>query len=155
LIIDAHTHIFSLDMERYPLADPDAAYRPQTDGSASLLRSQMSETGVDRTLTITAGFYGWDNRYALEQLSGNSDWLAVGVLVDPAAEDGPGILESCLAHGACGLRIQRHLHYHRGLDDPVSTPLWTRASELGLTVDVNATHEEYAAVEQRVRQLSG
>jgi predicted TIM-barrel fold metal-dependent hydrolase len=153
VIVDAHSHIFSLDLERYPLADPGSSYRPQTDGSAALLNKQMQEAGVDRAFTITVGFYGWDNRYALEQLAGNQTWLAVGVLVDPAGKDGPAKLEECVRQGACGLRIQRHLFYHQGLDDPISTPLWRQAAELDLTVDINATHEEYAAVEKRLREF--
>jgi len=153
VIIDGHTHIFSLDTERYKLADPESSYRPQTDGSASVLKEQMSQAGVDRALTITAGFYGWDNSYALDQLKGNEDWLAVGVLVDPASPEGPQQLEQLVKAGACGLRIQRHLFYHHGLDDAISTPLWEKAAELDLTVDINATHEEYAAVEERVRQF--
>lgn len=153
MIIDAHTHIFTLDTDAYPLADPASAYRPQTDGSAALLKRRMDAAGVDRAFTITAGFYGWDNRYAMDGLRGNEDWLAVGVLIDPASKDAPAALEDHVRRGACGLRIQRHLFYHQALDDPVSTPLWTKAADLDLTVDVNATHEEYPAVEKRVRQF--
>ena len=153
MIIDTHTHIFSADQERYPLADPQATYRPQTEGSAELLKRQMDEAGVDRALTITPGFYGWDNRYSLDALVGNGEWLAVGVLVEPTAADGPRTLEEMVGRGACGLRIQRHLFFQGMLDDPAVTPLWAKAAELGLTVDVNATHAEYGAVEKRLREF--
>jgi predicted TIM-barrel fold metal-dependent hydrolase len=153
MIIDAHTHIFGRDASSYPLADPNATYRPQTDGSAVLLKTQMAEAGVDRAFTITAGFYKWDNRSVTEAMAANSDWLAAGVLVDPASVDAPRVLEEHVRRGVCGLRIQRRLFYHRSLDDPVSTPLWAKAAELDLAVDINATHEEYAQVEQRVRQF--
>jgi predicted TIM-barrel fold metal-dependent hydrolase len=79
--------------------------------------------------------------------------LAAGVLIDPANADAPRLLEEQVRQGASGLRIQRHLFYHQTLDDPVSTPLWAKAAELDLTVDINATHEEYGAVENRVRQF--
>lgn len=153
MIIDGHTHIFSQDTKRYPLADPDGSYRPQTDGSALRLKQQMDEAGVDRALTITAGFYGWDNQYAMDQLAGNRDWLAVGVLVNPASPDAPEDLERLVAAGACGLRIQRHLFYHQALDDQISTPLWRKAADLNLTVDINATVEEYDQVENRIKQF--
>ena len=153
MIIDSHTHIFTTETARYPLADPSSGYRPHTDGSSGLLRRRMDAAGVDRALTITAGFYGWDNRYSLDQLKGNEDWLAVGVLVDPASDDAPAELEKAVRKGACGLRIQRHLFYHKSLDDPISTPLWTKAADLDLTVDINATHEDYHSVEKRVRQF--
>ena len=153
MIIDGHTHIFSQDLARYPLADPEGSYRPQTDGSAELLKTQMAAAGVDRALTITAGFYGWDNRYALESQKGNEDWLAVGVLIDPAAAEAPQMLEEQIENGACGLRIQRHLFYHEELDDPAITPLWAKAAEMNLTVDVNAPHAEYESVEKRIREF--
>lgn len=153
MVIDGHTHIVIEDTQRYPLADPQASYRPTTNGSAALLKEQMLAAGVERALTITAGFYGWDNSSALDERKGNEDWLAVGVLVDPAGKDAPAELDRLVAAGACGLRIQRHLFYHKDLDDPISTPLWQRAAELDLTVDINASHPEYGAVEARVRQF--
>jgi L-fuconolactonase len=153
MIIDGHTHIFSPDTRSYPLADPNASYRPQTDGSATLLQTQMAAAGVDRAFTITAGFYGWDNQSVVDALPGNTGWLAAGVLIDPASVDAARALEEQVHKGASGLRIQRHLFYHQTLDDPVSTPLWAKAAELDLTVDINATQEEYGAVEKRVRQF--
>lgn len=151
MIIDGHTHLYSLDLSRYPLADSDSSYRPTADGSAETLKQEMDAAGVDRALTITAGFYGWNNRSTIDALTGNEDWLAAGVLIDPTCEDGPAALEDLVGFGVSGIRIQRHLFYHRDLDDPISTPLWAKAAELGLTIDVNATHEEYAQVENRIR----
>ncbi len=153
MIIDAHTHVFLEDTDRYPLADPDSGYRPTTDGSAAKLRSEMDAAGVDRAFTITAGFYGWDNSSTLDEHRGNESWLAAGVLVDPTSPDGPDTLSALVDKGVSGIRIQRHLFYHRSLDDPISTPLWTRAADLNLTIDVNATHEEYGSVENRLKEF--
>ena len=153
MIIDTHTHIMTLDTKRYPLADPDASYRPTTDGAANLLKGEMDGVGVDKAFTISAGFYGWDNSFAMEALEGRGAWLGVGVLVDPASAEGPAELERLVGAGACGVRIQRHLFYHRSLDDSVSTPLWAKAGELGLTVDINAAQTEYGAVEHRLREF--
>jgi predicted TIM-barrel fold metal-dependent hydrolase len=153
MIIDGHTHLFSLDTERYPLGDPESTYRPAADGSGDVLKKEMDAAGVDRALTITAGFYGWDNSTTMDTLEGREDWLAAGVLVDPAGENGPDQLTALVDRGASGIRIQRHLFYHRDLDDPISTPLWQRAGDLGLTVDINASHPEYGAVENRIREF--
>lgn len=153
MIIDGHTHVFLQDTTRYPLANPEGGYRPQADGSARALRAEMLAAGVDRALTITAGFYGWDNSSTLDELAGNSGWLAGAALVDPASTDGPDDLEALVQRGICGIRIQRHLFYHQSLDDPISTPLWARAGDLDLTIDVNASLPEYGAVENRVREF--
>jgi hypothetical protein len=37
LIIDSHTHLMTLDTERYPLADPSSSYQPAFEGSAEAL----------------------------------------------------------------------------------------------------------------------
>jgi predicted TIM-barrel fold metal-dependent hydrolase len=153
MLIDAHTHIFLEDTDRYPLGDPNSTYRPATDGSAAKLRTEMDAAGIDRALTITAGFYGWDNSSTLDELDGNASWLAAGVLVDPASPDGPTTLSDLVEQGVSGIRIQRHLFYQRALDDPISTPLWAKAADLDLTVDINATQEEYGAVENRLREF--
>ena len=151
LIIDSHTHLMTLDTERYPLADPSSGYHPAFEGSADALHEQMQFSGVSKALAISTGFYGWDNSYVLDQQADNKSWLAVAALVDPAGVDSSRSLDALVEQGVCGLRIQRHLFYQQALDDPISTPLWCAASDLGLTVDINATHEEYAAVEARVR----
>lgn len=153
MTIDAHTHLCSLDTARYPLANPESDYRPVLDGSATLLKERMDEAGIDRALTITTGFYGWDNSYTMDQLVGNESWLAVGVLVDPASKEAPQTLEALVAQGASGLRVQRHLFYHHALDDAISTPLWRKAADLDLTVDINATVEEYDSVKRRVQEF--
>ena len=79
----------------------------------------------------------------------------MGVLVDPASGQGPDQLERLVAAGASGIRIQRHLFYHQPLDDPTSTPLWAKAGELGLTVDINASQSEYGSVENRLQAFPG
>ena len=152
-IIDSHTHLMTLNTQLYPLADPTSGYKPNTEGSAKHLKAQMNAAGVERALAISTGFYGWDNSYAMDELVSNNSWLTIGVLVDPTAKDGPQNLEILVKKGANGIRIQRHLFYHQSLDDPISTPLWEKAAELDLTVDVNATHEEYSAVEKRIREF--
>lgn len=153
MIIDAHTHIGSTDVARYPLANPASTYRPTAECSAEVLRARMQEAGIDRAFTITPGYYGWDNRYPLDALEGNEDWLAVGVLIDPLSPQSARELADGVGRGACGLRIQQHLFYHDGLDNPAITPLWAAAAELGLPIDVNATHEEYPQVERRLREF--
>ena len=137
LIIDSHTHLMTLDTERYPLADPSSGYQPAFEGSAKALHEQMQVAGVSRALAISTGFYGWDNSYALDQQVGNNSWLAVAALVDPASVYSSQKLNALVTQGVCGLRIQRHLFYQHVLDDAISTPLWRAASDLG---SVSYTH---------------
>ena len=152
MIIDAHTHLFGPDQVRYPLA-PNT-YKPTTDGSVELLKSQMDEAGVDRAVTISPWVYGWDPSYTLDALAANRNWLAAVVLVDPLSPAGPRLLEHYVKdRHACGLRMQGRISKLGPFDDPATTPLWAKAADLGLTVDVNATHAEYPLVEKRVKEF--
>ena len=154
MIIDAHTHIFSSDMARYPLADPTSSYRPVTEGSAKLLRAQMDEAGVDRAVTIPPWFYRWDPSYVLDVLAENRAWLAGAALVDPWNPNGPKHLEWLVnEHGFCGIRIQATISGLGAFDDPDTTPLWRKAADLGIPIDVNATFAEYPQVEKRAQQF--
>ncbi|MCC7355006.1 MAG: amidohydrolase [Anaerolineae bacterium] len=150
MIIDTHTHLFSADFARYPLADPKATYRPVTDGSVERLRAQMDEAGVDRALDISPGFYRWDVRYALDILQKHRSWLAVGVLVDPRSPDGPQRLERYVReYGVSGLRIHGRINDLGPYDDPATTPLWAKAAELGITLDACAALDEYPQIAKR------
>src|SRR5690242_10046972 len=91
MIIDAHTHLFAPDAEKYPPAAD--TYKPTMPGSVELLRAQMDEAGVDRAFTISPWVYKWDCRYTLDALAANRSWLAAGVLVDPRSPAGPATLE--------------------------------------------------------------
>jgi L-fuconolactonase len=152
MIIDAHTHLFGPDEQRYPPA-PNT-YRPTTAGSVELLKTQMDEAGVDRAVTISPWVYGWDPSYTLDALAANRAWLAAAVLVDPSSPDGPAKLEHYVRDcGVSGLRIQGRISKLGPFDDPATTPLWTKAADLDLSVDINATHAEYPQLEKRVQQF--
>jgi predicted TIM-barrel fold metal-dependent hydrolase len=154
MIIDAHTHIFSTDTVRYPLANPTSSYRPVTDGSGKLLKAQMDAAGVDRAVTIPPWFYGWDPSYVLDMLAENRAWLAGVALVDPWNPNAPHHLEWLVReHGFCGVRIQGMISGLGAFDDPATTPLWRKAADLGIPIDVNATFAEYPQVENRVREF--
>jgi predicted TIM-barrel fold metal-dependent hydrolase len=153
-IVDSHTHLFAPDQARYPLADPNASYRPETDGSVELLRRQMDEAGVDRALTISPWPYRWDMRYALDALAAHRSWLAVAVLIDPRSPTGPDRLERYVReHGVCGLRIHGRTVDLGPYDDPATTPLWAKAAELGVTLDACAALDEYPKVAQRALEF--
>lgn len=154
MIIDAHTHIFSTDLDRYPLANPTSSYRPVTDGSAILLRKQMDEAGIDRAVTIPPWFNGWDPSYVVDALAEHRGWLAGVALVDPWSAQGPQQLERLVReHGFCGLRIQATISSLGAFDDPATTPLWRKAADLGIPIDINATFAEYPQVEKRAREF--
>lgn len=156
MIIDSHTHLFAPDSRRYPVADPQATYRPLTVGSVEFLRQEMDEAGVDRAVTISPWPYRWDMSYVLDVLPAHRTWLAVAVLIDPRSPDGPEQLERYVKDfGVCGLRIHGRVMQLGPYDDPATTPLWAKAAELGITLDACAALDEYPLIAKRAEQFPG
>lgn len=154
MIVDTHTHLFAPDPVRYPVADPAASYRPLTNGSVELLKSQLDQAGVDRAVTISPWPYRWDMSYVLDILPANRSWLAVAVLVDPRSPEGPRQLERYVKeHGVGGLRIHGRVMDLGPYDDPATTPLWAKAADLGITLDACAALDEYPRLAKRAEQF--
>lgn len=113
----------------------------------------MDAAGVDRAVVISPYVYQWDMRYAMDCWEAHGEWLAVGVLVEPRAPDGPERLRDLVARGASGVRIHGKIHGQGPFDDPATTPLWEAAADLDLPLDACAGLDEYPEVERRARQF--
>jgi len=66
--IDAHSHIWTPDVAHYPLAEgfAKADMKPPSFTAEELL-AQCRPAGVGRVNLIQMVFYGFDNRYVLQQ----------------------------------------------------------------------------------------
>lgn len=68
--IDAHSHIWTPDTQRYPLAK---GYQPaQMDPpsfTAEELQAQMKPVGVNRVVLIQMSYYGYDNSYMTDMMA--------------------------------------------------------------------------------------
>ena len=160
MIVDTCMHLSSDDTETYPPCGATVPYfqhggpDPNKNASPEHLRRCMRAQAVpvDRAMNFCNGWYGWDNSLAMDLLQGNDDWLACGVLLDPASPSSPDELRRLVAAGASALRIQPVVT-GRPLDDPAATPLWQAAAELGIAVDVNLAQNEYEQVVRRAKEF--
>ena len=160
VIIDTCMHLSSHDTDTYPPCGDAIPYfrngrpDPNSDASPEHLWRCMSaqEVPVERAFNFCNGWYGWDNRLAMDLLKGNEGWLACGVLLDPSSPSSPDELRRLVAEGACGLRIQP-IVTGQPLDAPAATPLWAAAAELGIAVDVNLPQHEYDQVATRAAEF--
>src|SRR5688572_29439421 len=67
--VDAHSHVWTPDTERYPLAPGflKENMKPPSFTPEELMSHARPE-GVERVVLIQMSFYGFDNRYMLEQM---------------------------------------------------------------------------------------
>ncbi|MEO1998113.1 MAG: amidohydrolase family protein, partial [Planctomycetaceae bacterium] len=85
--IDAHSHIWTPDTERYPLT---AGYRrlnmAPPSFTAEQLQQHMRPVGVNRVVLIQMSFYGYDNSYMLDSIRAFPGMFSGVAVID---QDGP------------------------------------------------------------------
>ncbi|MET7823571.1 amidohydrolase family protein [Streptomyces sp. NPDC005386] len=142
-VVDAHCHIISEDLTRYPKAPIGgkqsewAATRPVT---ADGLLGRMDETGIDQAVLVQATTnYGYDNAYVLDSSRRRPErFIAVGT-VDPLRPDAAANLKAAVGDGGlAGVRL-----FTSGSTVPTqgewfvapeTFPFWEQATELDLPV---------------------
>lgn len=142
--IDAHSHVWSDDLERYPLgpwATP-ADMKPATF-TAEQLMAIMKTNGVGRAVLIQhAPLHGYDNRYILDCAHKYPGVFSVVAMINERTPSLRERLRDLRDQGARGIRIGPTKHADRTLNvDPpnwLNAPgmqlLWQHAAELGVAV---------------------
>ncbi|MFI6549369.1 amidohydrolase family protein [Streptomyces prunicolor] len=142
-VVDAHCHIISEDLTRYPKAPIGgkqsewAAARPVT---AEGMVARMDETGIGQAVLVQATTnYGYDNAYVLDSSRQRPErFVAVGT-VDPLRPDAAASLKAAVGDGGlAGVRL-----FTSGSTVPTqgewfvapeTFPFWEQAAELDLPV---------------------
>jgi predicted TIM-barrel fold metal-dependent hydrolase len=161
MIIEWNTHIFSSDVERYPI-HPQAAYRPRTASfSANPLEEylqRMETGGIDRAVLVHPEPYGDDHRLVLNCLEREPGLFKGTSLFYPKDPDAPRKLAELVA--AQPLIISTRFHAHRGKEiyldsfaEPGVRALWEKAVELGLIVELHIGPEYGAQVAEVMRDF--
>ena len=131
MIVDSHLHVWSADLERYPVAE---GREPREAAPVELLNENMAAAGVDQAVIVQAIGYMHDNRYVADCLRRFPGRFAGTALIDQKAPDAPDVLEKLVREdGIIGLRI----HLASRVDHPSlwatpdQDPLWRKAEEIG------------------------
>lgn len=133
LIIDAHPHIYSNDLGKYPSIDDP--WNPGEPATAEDLKSKMDESGVSKAVFIqTSTFYQWDNRYVMDSTRENSDWATGVVTLSPDHPEHLDVLEDAVTNFSVrGLRGTTD--QNNRIDSPSVERIWTKACDLGIVVN--------------------
>ena len=131
--IDAHSHVWSPDTDRWPLAKKQTRddLKPTSFTPEELFKLAEPE-GVGRVVLIQHSVYHeWDNQYLLDcyrQYPGR--FSLVGMIDDRTPRPGER-LKALLAHGVRGLRITPRMHGETWLEGAGMASLWQTAAETG------------------------
>ena len=137
-MIDAHTHIWTLDPERYPwhqtLSHVPIPVQPAT---AEQLLGEMDAAGVAWAALVQPSVYGWDNSYLCDSIQAHPDRFVGVCLVDPDDPASPQHLRHWCERGCRGFRInvinQDDVSW---LLQPDREPLFREGARLGASLSV-------------------
>jgi L-fuconolactonase len=162
-IYDAHAHLVSDDLERYPRTHPfregaveGSVFGPGTVGkpggmhgpdpvnekpTAEQMHRWMAEEHVVGIAAVQKGMiYGTDNSYIIDAADLYPDEMRAIIIVDPQAPETPQKIRDGAARGIIGIRF-----FGVGVKDksvwlssPSALEAWTLAADIGLLVDIEA-----------------
>lgn len=113
--IDAHSHIWTPDTERYPLAPGfRRANMDPPSFTAEELLQKMRTVGVKRTVLIQMSFYGFDNSYMLDSIRQYAGTFSGVAVID---QDGPQPAREMRELKKRGVRGFRIYPKNRKIDD--------------------------------------
>ena len=105
--IDAHVHVWTSDIERYPLADgmTKENMNPPSFTPEELFR-HTKDSGVTRVNLIQMSYYGFDNAYMLDMMERYPGTFAGTAIVDPFGLDPAAEMLRLAAQKCYAFRIQ-------------------------------------------------
>lgn len=178
-IYDAHAHLVSDDLERYPRhkpfregAEEDAVYGPGMIGkpggmhgpnpvnekpTAQQMHRWMAEQNVVGIAAVQKGLiYGTDNSYIVDAADIYPDEMRAVIIVDPQAPETPDMIRRYAERGIIGIRF-----FGIGVEDkskwlssPSALEAWSLADELGLLVDIEAPVKDSDLLIEVIEQMA-
>lgn len=131
--IDAHSHVWSPDIERWPLAGGQTreALKPLSFTPEELL-ALAEPVGVGRVVLIQHSVYHlFDNSYLIDYARRLPGRFSVVGMIDDTAERAGQKLRELLPGGVRGLRITPRIRGENWLEGPGMESLWRTAAETG------------------------
>lgn len=152
LVVDGHIHVWTTDTARYPVA-PAAPYTPTIPGDAHVVLDLMAKSCVNRAVIVQPACYGYDHRFVNDTLAAHPGRFAAACLVDPLAPDAPEQLDMRRAEGYRGLRLNPSISDGVWLDDPMTAPIWEKASELGTVISLLILPHQMTRAAEMIRRF--
>jgi predicted TIM-barrel fold metal-dependent hydrolase len=135
--IDAHVHVWTPDVEKYPLARGYAVsdMRPPSFTPEQFLAHCKPE-GVNRIVLIQMSYYQTDNRYMLDMMRTHPGVFSGVAIVDEHAAGLAETMRSLVQQGVRGFRISpgKAKNLSDWLGSPGMATLWKTAAALKVSV---------------------
>jgi len=142
MIIDAHLHVWSQNINKYPW-QPIGGYIPEQSASFEEYIQQMDAASIEKAVLVQPTPYGWDNSYLLDVCRGKKDRFKAVVLVDPSLKNSNDELARLIDVGVDGLRINLNLQPAENIKSDNFHKLIQTAENAGIPVCFQLTPEYF------------
>ncbi|MEX2112378.1 MAG: amidohydrolase family protein [Pirellulales bacterium] len=148
--IDAHSHVWTPDVERYPLGSgfTKSQMQPTSFTPAELL-AQARPCGVARVVLIQMSYYRFDNRYMLDAIRDAPDTFSGVAVVDHHAAGMRDMMRELKQQGVRGFRIHPENEPAKPwLADDAMAAFWRHGADENLAVCALINPEALAPLDQ-------
>jgi len=151
--IDAHSHVWSPDLARWPREPSDIklAQHPFSFTPDELL-AHAQPCGVTGAVLIQMSFYGFNNSYLLDCVARHPDRFVGVAVVDHTAAGAEAEMRRLVDHGARGFRIGLRNRPAAWLESPGMDLLWRFAARNRVAVCPLMDVESVPAVARMCRR---
>lgn len=153
--IDAHVHVWTPDVDAYPLAE---GYRRQQMQPPSFTPDELFEhsrpEGVRRVVLIQMSFYGFDNRYMTDTMASFPGVFSGVAVIDHHAANVPQRMRSLAEAGVRGFRIHRRgQDVEQWIGSAAMAAMWQAAAEQRLAICPLINPEALPAIQRMCRRF--
>lgn len=148
--IDAHVHVWTPDVQRYPLAPgfTRKGMRPSSFTPAELM-ALMGPTGVTRVVLIQMSYYRFDNSYMLDTMERHPGVFSGVAVIDANGKDPAAEMRRLKARGIRGFRIvPRERGNSDWLESDGMRAMWACGAAEGLAMCTLIDAEDLPAVDR-------
>lgn len=134
--IDAHSHVWTPDVKKYPLAPGRkvSEMRPPSF-TAEQLQAEMMAVGVNRVVLIQMSFYGFDNSYMLDSMAKYPGMFSGVAVINQNGENPTPEMLALKKKGVRGFRIApKTKKVDEWLDGECMEQMWKTGAKEGLAM---------------------
>jgi predicted TIM-barrel fold metal-dependent hydrolase len=153
-LIDAHSHVWSPDTVRWPLANNQtkADLMPPSFTPEELLKLAEPE-GVGRVVLIQHHLYhGWDNSYLIDCAKQHPGRFVVVGMIDDNQPHPDAKMKELLPQKIRGVRITPRIRGEKWLEGPGMTAMWKCGAETGQAMCCLINSKDLPAIDAMCKQ---
>ena len=134
--IDAHSHVWTPDVKKYPLAPGYKVADMQPPSfTAEELQAEMMPVGVNRVVLIQMSFYGFDNSYMLDCMAKYPGMFSGVAVIDQKGDNPTPKMLDLKKKGVRGFRIApKTKKVDEWLDGDCMEEMWTTGAKEGMAM---------------------